>query len=229
LSSQPLLSVDAVDVRIGNREILSGISIAIPEGSITAVLGHNGAGKSTLLRSIMGLLPIDRGSIMFGGVSLDRASVAQRCTLGLGMVPQQTGTFPNLTVAENLELARGRKRSGIDTSEIFPELTKLSGRTVETLSGGQRQMVAVAMEFTRGPKMLMLDEPTLGVQPSRVTSMMAAVAHYRRENGTTVLLVEQDFDRVRKLADTVVILNNGRVVLIDAPGNLESGDVITYL
>jgi ABC-type branched-subunit amino acid transport system ATPase component len=77
--------------------------------------------------------------------------------------------------------------------------------------------------------MLMLDEPTLGVQPSRVTSMMAAVAHYRRENGTTVLLVEQDFDRVRKLADTVVILNNGRVVLIDAPGNLESGDVITYL
>ncbi|GAB7052521.1 urea ABC transporter ATP-binding subunit UrtE [Catenuloplanes indicus] len=211
------LVVQGLDVAYGRAQVLFGVDLHAPAGELVCVMGRNGVGKSTLLKAIMGVLPARAGTITFEGEDLSRLKTHERVRRGLGYVPQGHETFPQLTVAENLqvtlEAARSADRAALDEAlDLFPALRGLLKRRAGFLSGGQQQQLAMARALVTRPRMLLLDEPTEGIQPSIIVEIEEAIARLHTEAGLAILLIEQYLDTALRLADEFVILDAGEVV-----------------
>jgi ABC-type branched-subunit amino acid transport system ATPase component len=217
-SSTALLRLGDVHADVAGQPVLRGVSLELSDGEFVAVLGHNGAGKSTLLRTVLGLVPVRRGRIWFDGEDITRASTPQVVRKGVSLVPQQRGYFENLSVADNLAFgARGEGRIGLDEIyELFPVMRDRRAQLVGTMSGGQRQMVAISVALMSSPRLLMLDEPSVGLQPNLVARVMEVATQVNAEFGITVVLVEQNIEKVLQVARRVVVMNQG-LVQLDAP------------
>ncbi|MFI7501614.1 urea ABC transporter ATP-binding subunit UrtE [Streptomyces sp. NPDC049687] len=212
------------DVRVGYHRstVLHGVSVEVPADGVAAVLGHNGAGKSTLLRAAVGLLTPTGGTIRLDGEDITRRRPHERVARGMAYVPQGQQAFPHLTTAENLQLvADGRKRGKEAVAEaldLFPALRTLSGRRAGLLSGGQRQQLAIARALVTEPRILLLDEPTEGIQPSVVTEIEETILALAARGGLSVLLVEQHVGFAMRAAQRYCVLEAGRVTSSGAGG-----------
>ena len=215
----PGLMVDGVDAGYGTVRVLRGVSFSARPGEITCLLGRNGAGKTTALRAICGLVPLEAGRVLLDGADVGALPAERVAAEGIALVPQGRRLFGELTVAENLEVGltahregrRARARVRARTLELFPRLAERLGQRAVTLSGGEQQMLATARALATEPRVLLLDEPTEGLQPSMIR-LIADVALALRDEGVAVVLVEQRIDAVRELADRAVLLETGRVV-----------------
>ena len=215
-----LLAIDDVSIRYGKVEAVHRVSIAVARGSIVTVIGPNGAGKTTLLSAAMGLLPFE-GSIAFDGQSLARASIEDRVANGLSLVPERRELFAEMSVADNLELGafcryrRGDKAIGASLDEVytlFPRLAERRTQLAGTLSGGERQMLALGRALMGKPRLLMLDEPSLGLAPRIVREIFHIITSLRG-TGVSILLVEQNARAALQIADHAYVLETGEVVL----------------
>lgn len=220
-----------VDQFYGESHTLWDLSLEVPEGSCTCLMGRNGVGKTTALKCIMGLLPIQNGEIRFKHESLSKQPAEFRARAGIGYVPQGREIFPRLTVDENLRigLAVNRGRRGLRAYEgvldVFPALRKMLRRYGGDLSGGQQQQLAVGRAMVLEPILLILDEPTEGIQPNIVQEIGDTIMRLNRQMGTTVLLVEQKLPLARRVADRFYILDKGRAVASGVMAELD-GDVV---
>jgi branched-chain amino acid transport system ATP-binding protein len=215
-----ILSVDGIHTFIGQFQILEGVTVTVPENSITVLLGRNGAGKTTTLRSIIGLTPPSKGAITYKDQDIVGRRTVDIVQLGIGYVPDHRAVFNQLTVAENLLIAERRKgdleRKRAFIFEFFPDLERLYEWPGGQLSGGQQQMLAVARVLVPDNQLLLIDEPSEGLAPVIIEQMMRAIQQLSDQ--TTVLLVEQNFQVARLLADRYVIIENGKSV---HSGNIE--------
>jgi branched-chain amino acid transport system ATP-binding protein len=232
--SRPLLRIRRVEARYGPFVALQDVSLIVPEGAAVALLGPNGAGKSTLLRTVSGMLPATRGTITFDGRRIERLADHRIARMGLAHIPEGRGIFPGLSVRENLLMATQAARKsdrGMDrVFELFPILRERRDQEAGTLSGGEQQMLSLARAVVVQPRLLMLDELSLGLAPRLVTQLMNTVARIRDE-GVSILLVEQYVTHALRLADIVVILHKGRVAFMGEPGELQKDErlVESYL
>ncbi len=213
--SAPILQLTGVHTHIGEYHILQGVDLAIPRGSLSVLLGRNGSGKTTTLRTIMGLWKPSAGTVRFDGREIGALPTADVARAGVAYVPESMALFSSLTVRENLLLAA---RSGpLDEARLewifgfFPALKKFWDRPAGYLSGGQKQMVAIARAIVEPRKLLLIDEPTKGLSPAIVQSLIAAFRELKNTD-TTILLVEQNFNFVKSLGDTVSVMDDGRIV-----------------
>lgn len=209
-----LLSVLAIDTYIGQFHILEGVSVEVPAGGITVLLGRNGAGKTTTLKSIMGLTPPRTGKVIFDGLEIQGKRAYDVANLGIGYVPENRAIFKALSVFENLKLAE-RKKDDLARHEdlifgLFPDLKRLEKLPGDHLSGGQQQMLAVARALVPENKLLLIDEPSEGLAPILIQQMMEAIRKLKET--TTILLVEQNFIMASQLAEHFVIIDDGRSV-----------------
>ncbi|BDT89520.1 urea ABC transporter ATP-binding subunit UrtE [Nocardia cyriacigeorgica] len=199
----------------GRTEVIHGVSLTVPDDSVVAIMGHNGAGKTTLLRTAVGLLTSKSGTITFNGEVITSLTPSRRVRRGIAYVPQGQQSFPQLTTAENLQVvADGRKRGKalIDESlDLFPALRDLLTRKAGLLSGGQRQQLAIARALITEPKLLILDEPTEGIQPSVVAEIERTIIDLTRRGGLSVLLVEQHIGFALQAAQRYYVLESGRI------------------
>jgi urea transport system ATP-binding protein len=225
-----VLSVEGIELRYGAAQALRGVSLTARPGEVTAVLGRNGVGKTSLLRAIVGQQPIAAGRITWDGEDLARLSPHERCRRGIAYVPQGREIFPLLTVKENLEtgfapLPRSERRLGSEIFDLFPVLREMMGRRGGDLSGGQQQQLAIARALVTRPKLLVLDEPTEGIQPSIIKDIGRAIAYLRGRGGMAILLVEQYFDFARELADRFAVMERGAIVMAGDKAALQGADV----
>ena len=230
----PDLAIEAVNQSYGESRTLWDVDIDVPKGACLCLMGRNGVGKTTLLKCVMGLLPVDSGSIRFGGADLLRTAPEGRASLGIGYVPQGRMIFPLLTVAENLEIGLGalarRRRSVPDAVyELFPVLKDMGSRRGGDLSGGQQQQLAIARALVLDPALLILDEPTEGIQPNVVAQIGDVIVRLNRELGMTVLLVEQKLPFVRRVADRFAIMTKGAIVARGALDRLDDDLIREHL
>ena len=217
--STPLLELRGVQTHIGAYHILHGVDFAVPEGEVTMLLGRNGAGKTTTLRTIMGLWPASAGELSFRGRSLRGLATPDIAGLGLAYVPESMGIFTDLTVKENIVLAaRAARHEGeLDRARLdwifglFPALQKFWLYPAGKLSGGQKQMLAVARAICEPRALILVDEPSKGLAPSIIQNLISAFRELKRQK-TTILLVEQNFMMARALGDHVAVMDDGRVV-----------------
>ncbi|WP_328773688.1 urea ABC transporter ATP-binding subunit UrtE [Streptomyces sp. NBC_00286] len=217
-----MLEIDDVRVGYHRSSVLHGVSVEVPKDGVAAVLGHNGAGKSTLLRAAVGLLTPSSGAVRFDGEDVTRRKPHERVARGMAYVPQGQQAFPHLTTAENLQLvADGRKRGKAAIAEaldLFPALRTLSNRRAGLLSGGQRQQLAIARALVTEPRLLLLDEPTEGIQPSVVAEIEETILALAARGGLSVLLVEQHVGFAMRAAQRYFVLEAGRVTSSGAGG-----------
>jgi branched-chain amino acid transport system ATP-binding protein len=228
-----LLELDSVAVCYGKVEALKGVTLKVDEGEIVTLLGANGAGKSTTLRAISGLMKPSLGDIRLAGKSISGISAEAAVRLGVAHVPEGRRVFPGLSVFENIALGSSnrtttRAERAAEVARmfgVFPEVEPFSGALGWTLSGGQQQMVAIARGLMARPKLLLLDEPSLGLAPMIVQQVYKVIADIRRQ-GTTVLLVEQNAHMALSVADRGYVLETGRVVVEGTPNELWGNDEI---
>ncbi|RAY12129.1 urea ABC transporter ATP-binding subunit UrtE [Actinomadura craniellae] len=211
-----MLQVTGLEAAYGRARVLFGVDVTVGAGRLMCVMGRNGVGKTTLLNSIMGVLTPTAGKVVFDGRDVTKLPTYERVRLGMGYVPQGHETFPQLTVWENLqvtlEATAHRDRAAVDEAlDVFPRLKEMLKRRAGFLSGGQQQQLAIARALVTRPRMLILDEPTEGIQPSIVLEIEAAIERLHREKGLAVLLVEQYLELALRLADAFVILEGGAV------------------
>ncbi len=209
-----LLEVQEIHTFIGQFHILQGVSLAVPEGSITAVLGRNGAGKTTTLKSVLGLTPPRRGRVLLAGQEVQGRPAYEIAAMGVGYVPEHRAIFTDLTVAENLRIAE-RRRGDLERRAdfifgLFPDLKRLYRLPGGHLSGGQQQMLAIARALVPDNRLLLIDEPSEGLAPILIQQLMEAIR--RLSERVTVVLVEQNFQMASQLADRYVIIDDGRSV-----------------
>jgi urea transport system ATP-binding protein len=211
-----MLQVDRLNVAYGSTQVLFDVSFGIEKGDLLCVMGRNGVGKSTLLKTVVGVLNPRAGSIRWRGRDLKGMAAYDRVKLGIAYVPQGHETFPQLSVHENLKVvvdACGGKRSVIDdVIDLFPRLRPILKRPAGLLSGGQKQQLGVARALVTNPQLLVLDEPTEGLQPSIVHEMEEMIQRLHRERGLSILLAEQYFEFAMRVADRYVVLDAGEVV-----------------
>ncbi|WP_432871303.1 urea ABC transporter ATP-binding subunit UrtE [Microbispora rosea] len=224
-----MLSVEGLESGYGRARVLFGVSLEVPAGRLVCVMGRNGVGKTTLLDTVMGALPATGGRVTFEGRDVTRLRPDQRVRLGMGYVPQGHDTFPQLSVMDNLlvtlEASAHRDRAAVEEAlEVFPRLKPLLKRPAGFLSGGQQQQLAMARALVTRPKLLILDEPTEGIQPSIILEIEEAVERLHA-SGLAILLVEQYLDLALRLADGFVILDAGRVVRSGPARELQDEEV----
>lgn len=215
-----LLEIKDLKVSYGHIEAIRGISFGVEEGSITTLIGANGAGKTTTLKTISGLLKVHSGSISFEGKDITRVPAHDRVTLGLSQSPEGRGCFPGMTVRENLEMGtyarKDRRTSAVRDDldrvlELFPRLNERLQQSAGTLSGGEQQMVAIGRALMARPRLLLLDEPSMGLAPMIIAQIFQIISEIK-DQGTTVLLVEQNASRALKIADNAHVLETGEIV-----------------
>jgi urea transport system ATP-binding protein len=204
------LVVEGLNQYYGGSHILRDVAFEVPPGKVTALLGRNGVGKTTLLRSLMGLVPIRTGKVLFEKKDLTTAKPNERARAGLGYVPQGREIFPRLTVEENLLMGVPRVPERI--FEMFPVLRQMMGRRGGDLSGGQQQQLAIGRALAMRPRLLILDEPTEGIQPSIIKEIERAIRALAATGEMAILLVEQYYDFARSLADQYLVMERGEIV-----------------
>ncbi len=229
-----MLKVEQLNQYYGESHTLWDLDLDVPEGQCTMLMGRNGVGKTTLLQCIMGLLPLQSGSINFAGTDLVKTSAEQRATLGIGYVPQGRQIFPTLTVEENLQIGLPARRDKVRKVpefiyELFPVLKEMLSRRGGDLSGGQQQQLAIGRALVLDPKLLILDEPTEGIQPNIVHEIGDIIRKLNQEIGLTVLLVEQKLPFARRIGDRFTILDRGRTVASGIMDDLNDELVKEYL
>ena len=225
-----MLTIENLDVFYGDVQALDGVSLSIEEGAIVAIVGANGAGKTTLIRAIAGMLAQARGRVTFGGTDISRWPSHRVCDLGLGQVAEGRQVFPSLSVAENLDigamLPRARAQREKNRERVFAMFPKLAERARQpsgTLSGGEQQMLAIGRALMGAPQLIMFDEPSLGLAPNIVRSVLDTIRELNAE-GITCLLVEQNVAWSLKLASRAYVLENGRVTLTGSGSELLADD-----
>jgi branched-chain amino acid transport system ATP-binding protein len=226
-----MLRVDGLEMAYGPVRALQGVSFDVPERTITAVLGANGAGKTSLLRTLSGLVRAQAGRIELDGTDIGRMAPERIVGLGMVHVPEGHGIIAELTVEENLRLgglARGRGADLHPVYDLFPLLAERRGRDAHTLSGGERQMLAIGRALMAGPRLLLLDEPSLGLAPRVAAQILGLLRQLRDDTGLTVLLVEQNAKGALSVADHGVVLSLGRVVAADDPERLAADDELRH-
>ena len=211
-----MLKVEHIYVCYGESKVISDLSFEVPKGKIVSLIGRNGVGKSTTLKSIMGLVKTPSGKIIFDGKDIIRMPTYERVKLGIGYVPQGRDIFPQMTVQENIELGLqplgGKGKVPDYLYELFPILPKFAKRKGGDLSGGQQQQLAIARALAAEPKIIILDEPTEGIQPSIIQDIGAAIRRINEWKGITVLLVEQYLDFVLENAEEIYVMEKGSIV-----------------
>jgi branched-chain amino acid transport system ATP-binding protein len=225
-----VIEARGLEAGYGRIRVLNGVTFAVAPGSAVGILGHNGMGKTTLLRTLVGLIPATGGSVALGGEDVTRLPTHARSKHGMAYVPQGRKIFPGLSVRENLRLAavasgRGTAAVGRVLDE-FPELGRLVDRPGGALSGGEQQILALARALCTEPRLLLLDEPTEGIQPSIVQAIAERLQGLRTSRGLTLLLVEQSLDFIRALSERVLLIQRGRIVREVAPDALEAREVL---
>jgi branched-chain amino acid transport system ATP-binding protein len=229
-----MLTIADLDVRYGAIQAVRGISLAVAEGEIVALLGANGAGKSTTLKATVGLVRASGGRIAFAGNEISGRDTEEIVARGMTLVPEGRQVFPSLTVAENLRLGAATRRDGREIErnrrevlDLFPILAERSGQAAGTLSGGQQQQLAIARALMSSPKLLLLDEPSLGLAPQIVDDIFDLILRLKAR-GLTVLLVEQDAVAALDIADRAYVMANGRIVMSGSAAELRASDEIAY-
>ncbi|HET8532571.1 MAG TPA: ABC transporter ATP-binding protein [Methylomirabilota bacterium] len=215
-----LLEVEGLEAGYGKKTVLQGVSFRVDEGEVVALLGHNGAGKSTTLKTILGLLPARSGQVRFGGRVWANGDPAENVRRGIALVPQGRGVFPDLTVVENLALGAYTQadRAGIgrrmnEILELFPILAERRDQIVGTMSGGQQQMVAVGTALMQQPRLMMMDEPSIGLAPVLVQRVLETAVEINRRFGTAIVLVEQNIKTALGMARRAYVMKSGHIVL----------------
>ncbi len=212
-----MLEVKKLGAWYGESNIIPSLTFSVPDKEIVCLVGRNGVGKSTTLKSLMGMVKTPTGSILFDGQEIIRKKTFERAALGIGYVPQGREIFPQLTVQENLELGLqvkgGKGKIDEDIYELFPIIKTFLNRKGGNLSGGQQQQLAIARALVSRPKLLILDEPTEGIQPSIIEDIAAAIQKVNKEFGITVLIVEQYLDFVLSVSDRYYVMDKGEITL----------------
>jgi urea transport system ATP-binding protein len=220
-----MLDIKGMTSYYGESCVIPGIDLSVPDKKIVCLIGRNGVGKSTTLKSIMGLVKTPSGSIMFDGKEISKKKTYERAAMGIGYVPQGRDIFPQLTVQENLDLGleinRGKGKIGGEIFELFPIIKDFLGRKGGNLSGGQQQQLAIARALVAKPKLLILDEPTEGIQPSIIEDIAAAIKKVNTQLGVTILIVEQYLDFVLDVSDSYYVMDKGQIAL---SGDTKSAD-----
>ena len=224
-----MLSVKNLNQYYGGSHILRDLSFEIPAGKVTALLGRNGVGKTTLLRTLMGLIPARNGEILFYDKKITHAKPYERAKAGIGYVPQGREIFPRLTVEENLRMGLATQARGAQVParifDMFPVLRQMLGRRGGDLSGGQQQQLAIGRALAMGPKLLILDEPTEGIQPSIIKDIERAIRALAATGDMAILLVEQYYDFARSLADQYIVMERGEILKMGAGADMEKDGV----
>ena len=218
-----LLQISGLEAGYGAKTVISDVSFALEPGQILAFLGHNGAGKTTTLKALMGLLPLRAGSVAFDGKPIDRLDVSQRVALGLRLLPEGRGIFPDLSVTENIDVVAARNAGGqamfgtADVYRLFPMLEERRAVRAGSLSGGQQQMLALALAILGSPRCLLPDEPSIGLAPNLVERLFQQIHDLCKSHAMTAILVEQNVAAAMQIADRVIIMNNGQIVFDGLP------------
>ncbi len=226
-----MLEVSDLAAGYGRIPILGGVSFAVAPGEFIGILGHNGMGKTTLLRALMGYVPATAGRVVLEGADITRAEPYRRARAGMGYVPQGREIFPGLSVRDNLRMgAVGRPKdetAAIAAAlEIFPRLNRLLDRAGGALSGGEQQLLAMARCLVGGPRLILLDEPTEGIQPSIIDEIAETLLSLRSKGGLTMILVEQNLDFIAALSERVLIIQKGVIVHSAKPAELHGHGLV---
>ena len=225
-----LLTVDGLRSGYGGKPVLQGVDLSVRDREVTAVIGRNGVGKSTLMKAVIGLLPATDGTIRFNGADIGAETPHVRARRGIGYVPQGRDVFPRMSVEENLRV--GLSISGARTADFepvyayFPILKERRRQAAGTLSGGQQQQLAIGRVLVGQPTLLLLDEPSEGIQPSIVQDIARIVVELNWKIGLTVVLVEQNIDMIRAMARRCYVMDKGRVVAELTPAMLDDSEVV---
>ena len=229
MADNPIFSLKDVNQYYGGSHILRGVSLQANLGKVTVLLGRNGVGKTTLLKSIMGLVPIRSGSIEFAGKAIQGTTPFERARAGIGFVPQGREIFSRLTVEENLRMGLAYKSAGTpipaELFELFPVLKQMINRRGGDLSGGQQQQLAIARALAAKPKLLILDEPTEGIQPSIIKDIGRVIRMLADRGDMAILLVEQYYDFAQELADDYLVMQRGEFIARGAGKDMETNGV----
>jgi urea transport system ATP-binding protein len=225
-----MLNVESIDLSYGAGRALRGVALEAKTGEITCVLGRNGVGKTSLMRAIVGRHPIAAGKIVWEGADISRLAPYERCRRGIAFVPQGREIFPLLTVRENLEtgfapLKSSDRKISDEIFTLFPVLKTMLHRRGGDLSGGQQQQLAIGRALVTKPRLLVLDEPTEGIQPSVIKDIGRAISYLRGKGEMAIILVEQYFDFARELADRFAVMERGSIVMSGGQAELQSPDV----
>lgn len=228
---ETILHLQDLRAGYGGKPVLQGVDMKVTDGEIVAVIGRNGVGKSTLMKTLIGLIGTMSGEIRFNGQDIAGLEAFRRAQLGIGYVPQGRDVFPRMTVKENLQVGEAM-RGGADASaydqvySLFPILKERAGQRAGTLSGGQQQQLAIGRILIGGPKLILLDEPSEGIQPSIVQDIGRIIVDFNRRTGITIVFVEQNLDMIRAIAQRCYVMDKGRIVAEIEPHELDDRDAI---
>ncbi|MCS0493785.1 urea ABC transporter ATP-binding subunit UrtE [Ancylobacter sp. MQZ15Z-1] len=227
-----MLNVEKLHVSYGESEVLHGLDFKVAPNEIIAIMGRNGMGKTTLMKSLMGIVPTKSGAVSVGETDITRLKSYERVAKGIAYVPQGRMIFSTMTVQENIEtglIPRGESKVPTDIYELFPVLLEMKGRRGGNLSGGQQQQLAIARALATAPKVLLLDEPTEGIQPSIIREMARTLKRIRDERGLSIIVSEQVLSFALDIADRVLVIENGEIVHENERSEVDEAAVARFL